>query len=80
MQLVSIATNVMRSNPAQCDKVCQWLATCRWFSQGTTVSSTNKTDRYDIYNWNIVESGVKHHNTNNNPSPKIFWGERRSLY
>jgi len=25
-----------------CDKVCQWLATCRWFSPGTPVSSTNK--------------------------------------
>jgi hypothetical protein len=28
-----------------CDKVCQWLAPGRWFSP---VSSTNKTDRYDI--------------------------------
>jgi len=26
------------------DKVCQWLATGRWFSPGTPVSSTNKTD------------------------------------
>ena len=31
-----------------CDKVCQWLATGRWFSPGTLVSSTNKTDRHDI--------------------------------
>ena len=31
-----------------CDKVCQWLATGHWFSQGTPVSSTNKTNRYDI--------------------------------
>ena len=31
-----------------CDKVCQWLATCRWFSPGAPVSSTNKTDRHDI--------------------------------
>jgi len=31
-----------------CDKVCQWLATGRWFSLGTLVSSTNKTDRHDI--------------------------------
>jgi hypothetical protein len=31
-----------------CDKVCQWLVTCRWFSLGTLVSSTNKTDRHDI--------------------------------
>ena len=30
------------------DKVCQWLATGRWFSLGTPVSSTNKTDRHDI--------------------------------
>ena len=49
-------TNVMSSNPAQarctrttlCDKVCQWLAASRWFSPGTPVSSTNKTDRHDI--------------------------------
>jgi hypothetical protein len=31
-----------------CDKVRQLLATARWFSQGTAVSSTNKTDRHDI--------------------------------
>ena len=31
-----------------CDKVCQWLATGRWFSPGTSVSSTNKTDHHDI--------------------------------
>jgi hypothetical protein len=31
-----------------CNKVCQWLATGRWFSPGTPVSSTNKTDRHDI--------------------------------
>ena len=38
-------------------KVCHWLATGRWFSPGPSVSSSNKTD------WNIVESGVKHHET-----------------
>ena len=31
-----------------CDKVCQGLATGRWFSLGAPVSSTNKTDRHDI--------------------------------
>ena len=31
-----------------CDKVCQWLATCGWFSLGRPVSSTNKTDRHDL--------------------------------
>ena len=46
--------NIMTWNPARCtdaklcDKVCQWLATGRWFSPGTPVSSTNKTDRHDI--------------------------------
>jgi hypothetical protein len=29
-----------------CGKVCQWLATGRWFSPGTPVSFTNKTDRH----------------------------------
>jgi hypothetical protein len=31
-----------------CDKVYQSLATGRWFSVGTPVSSTNKTDRHYI--------------------------------
>ena len=31
-----------------CDKVCQWLATGRWFSRDTPVSSTSKTERQDI--------------------------------
>ena len=31
-----------------CDEVCQWFATGRWFSPGTPVSSTNKTDRHNI--------------------------------
>jgi len=35
-------------NTALCDKVCQWLAAGRWFSPGTPVSSTNKSDRHDI--------------------------------
>ena len=30
------------------EKVCQWLVTGRWFSQGTSVSSTNKADFHDI--------------------------------
>jgi hypothetical protein len=42
-----------------CDAVCQWLATGLCFSP---VSSTNKTDM-PRYNWNIVESGVKHYKT-----------------
>jgi hypothetical protein len=35
-------------NTTLCDKVCQLLATGQWFSQGTPVSSINKTDRHDI--------------------------------
>jgi hypothetical protein len=31
-----------------CDKVCQWLATGRWFSLGPPVSSINKTYHHDI--------------------------------
>ena len=30
------------------DKVCQWLAAGWWYSPGTSVSSTNKTDHHDI--------------------------------
>jgi hypothetical protein len=47
-----------------CDTICQWLATGRWFFPGTPVSSTNKTDHHARYNWNIVESVVKHHKPN----------------
>ena len=31
-----------------CDKVFQWHATGRWFSPGSPVSSTSKTDHHDI--------------------------------
>jgi hypothetical protein len=31
-----------------CDQVCQWLATGRWFSPCTLLSSTNKTGRHNI--------------------------------
>ena len=47
-----------------CDKACHWLATGRWFSLDTPVSSTNKTDRYDI-----TESDVKHHK----PNPSLHY-------
>jgi hypothetical protein len=33
---------------ALCDTVCQWLTIGRWFSPGTLVSSTNKSDRHAI--------------------------------
>ena len=31
-----------------CNKVCQWLATGRWFFLDPPVFSTNRTDRHDI--------------------------------
>ena len=57
MQSVPITTKVVSSISAHdevysiqhllCDKVCQWPSTGQWFSPGTLVSSTNKTDRHD---------------------------------
>ena len=32
-----------------CHKACQWLATGRWFSPSSPVSSTNKTYCHDMY-------------------------------
>ena len=56
MQPVTITTNIVSSNPTHgkvnsiqhCYKVCQWLATCRWLSFDSPVSSTNKTDSHDM--------------------------------
>ena len=57
MQSVPITTNVVSLNPAQgqvysiqhyVTNVFQWLPAGWWFSQGTPVSFTNKTDRHDI--------------------------------
>jgi len=39
---------VMVLNTTLCDQVFHWLATYGWFSPGTPVSSTNKTDHHDI--------------------------------
>ena len=46
MQSVPIRRGVL--NTTLCDEVCQWLVAGRWFSPGTPVSSTNKTDHHDI--------------------------------
>ena len=57
VQSVPITTNIVSSNPAHdevysiqhlCDKILQRLAAGRWFSPGTPISSTNKTDCHDI--------------------------------
>jgi hypothetical protein len=41
------------------DKVCQCLATGRWFSPVTPVLSTNKTDRHDIKHWQTLSYNVE---------------------
>jgi len=45
--------------------------TGQWFSLGTPVSSTNKSDRHDIY-WNFVESGFKHHKLKPKPLRNVY--------
>jgi hypothetical protein len=49
-----------------CVKVCQLLETGQWFSPGSPVSSTNKTDCHDITEilLKVPLSGTKHHQTN----------------
>ena len=51
--LCSVAgtTTLDRENGGVLDtggKACEWLATGRWFTPGTPVSSTNKTDHHDL--------------------------------
>jgi hypothetical protein len=54
VQSVTTTTNAVRWNHAHSEvysiqhQVCRSLATGLWFSLGSPVSSTNKTDRYDI--------------------------------
>jgi hypothetical protein len=43
-----VQISIRASCTTLCDKVCQWLATGRWFSPGPPVSSTNKADCHDI--------------------------------
>ena len=76
MQSVPITTNVVSSNPAHGEVysiqhyVIKFVNDLREiggeFFSGTSVSSTNNTDRNDITEWNIVECGVKHHSPNHN--------------
>ena len=56
VESVPVITKVVSLNPSYgkvyliqqlCDKVMRFVAG-RWFSQGTPVSSTNKTGRHDI--------------------------------
>jgi hypothetical protein len=50
----------MFSDTPLCGKVCQWLTTGRWFSPVLRFPPPIKLTT--TYNWNIVESDVKHHN------------------
>jgi len=53
-----------------CDKICPWLATGRWFSAGTLVSSTNKTDWHVITD--ILLKVVLNSRTQPNPKSEVF--------
>ena len=55
------------------DKVCQWLATGRWFFPGLPVSSTNKTDHHDITDEILLKvtlNTIKQTNKPTNQYPK----------
>ena len=51
-----------------CDKVCQWLAICRWIAPGTPVSSTNKTYLHDITGI-LLKVALNHHHPPPPPPP-----------
>ena len=63
-------------NATLCDKACQWLATGRWFSPGTPVSSITKINRHG----NIVESGAKHHTINLTSFLQGVWHSQTTNY
>ena len=60
-----------------CDQVCQWLATGHWFSPGSPVSSTNKTDHHDIaeillkVTLNTIKQTIKKKINNTNESESL---------
>jgi hypothetical protein len=65
-----------------CDKVCQWLATGRWFLSGIPVSSINKTDRHDITEillkvalntMNLIQNRHHYHHHSLIMNRKLFW-------
>ena len=62
----NVSSNLVQHNSLS-DKVCQWqksLATGWWFSPGTLVSSTNKTDLHDITELILLKvAGINHHNS-----------------
>ena len=60
--LMNIESNIGAVDTIFCDKVCQWLATGRWFPPGSPVFFINKTDRHDISE--ILLSDFQHHEPN----------------
>jgi len=70
-----------------CANVCPWLATGQWCSPGTSVSSTNKTDRHDITEilLKVVLSTIKQTNKQINKQYKMnsekktseMWNEKQ---
>jgi hypothetical protein len=44
----------LKARCTTCDKICQWLAAGRWFTPGTTVSSSNKTGDMFLSNFRNV--------------------------
>ena len=66
MVVINVNLNPLRQGvlyTTLCDKVCQWLAAGWWFSPGTPVTSTNKTDGHDITEI-LLKVALKHHNSN----------------
>ena len=67
VQSVPITTKVVSSNPVHGEMysiqqfVSDLIATGLSFSLVAPVSTTYKTQWPSRYNWNIAESGVKHH-------------------
>ena len=49
MQSVPITSNVVSLNPAQARCTRYNINVCQWFSLGTAVSSTNKTDHILVF-------------------------------
>ena len=56
-----------------CDQVCQWLMTGRWFSPGTPVSSTNKTDCHYITEILLIVALNTINLTPNQPFLRSLW-------
>jgi hypothetical protein len=50
--MLSVRISIRAMCTPLCDKVCQWLATDRWFSPGSPISTTN-------YTWDRMTRGLQ---------------------